>query len=86
MDYKLKIDGMSCEGCVKNISKMMSDFDNINEVDVQLESKSGIISTNSKFDSEAFIDRFNGTKFTVQVLNGQLKKKTSLISKLKNLI
>jgi copper chaperone CopZ len=86
MEYKLKIDGMSCDGCVKNISKIMTDFSNVKKVNVNLENHSAIISTTSKFDADSFINRFNGTKFTVQILNNDSKPKASFISKLKNLI
>ena len=29
MDYNLEIDGISCNGCVKNVTKMIQEFDNI---------------------------------------------------------
>lgn len=86
MEYKLKIDGMSCEGCVKNISKMMMEFESLKDVNINLEHHLGTITTTTKFDAELFINRFNGTKFTVQISSNNSKSKTSFISKLKNLI
>ena len=86
MKLKLKIDGMSCEGCVKNISKMMIEFSNVKKVNVTLENHSAIILTNSNFDSTLFINRFEKTKFKVQILNNDLKSKSSFISKLKKLL
>ena len=45
MEYKLKIDGMSCNACVKNITKIIQKFDNIKTVSVDLDNHSAKIST-----------------------------------------
>lgn len=86
MDYKLEIKGMSCNGCVKNITKMIQEFDNIKNVNVDLENHSAKISTKIQLDQNAFIKRFEGTKFTIKNLTEQQNEKTSLFSKLKNLV
>lgn len=83
---KLKIDGMSCNGCVENISKMMFELGTIKNVEIDLDQKSGFIFTNSKFDLSKFLNRFKETKFKVQILNEQIEQNSSLFSKIKNLL
>lgn len=83
---ELKIDGMSCNGCVENISKMMMDLGSIKNVEIDLDKKFGLISTKSNFDSNNFLKRFEGTKFAVKILNEQVVQKNSLFTKIKNLI
>ena len=83
---ELKIDGMSCNGCVENISKMMMDLGTIKNVEIDLDKNIGLISTKSNFDSNNFLNRFEGTKFDVKILNEQVVQKNSIFSKLKNLI
>ena len=83
---ELKIDGMSCNGCVENISKMMMDLGTIKNVEIDLDKKFGLISTKSNFDSNNFLKRFEGTKFAVKILNEQVVQKNSLFTKIKNLI
>ena len=83
---ELKIDGMSCNGCVENISKMMMDLGTIKNVEIDLDKKFGLISTNSDFNSNNFLKRFEGTKFEVQILNEQVEQSSSIFSKLKKLI
>ena len=67
MDYKLEIEGMSCNGCVKNITKMIQEFDNIKNVNVDIENHSAKISNKIQLDQNAFIKRFEGTKFTIKI-------------------
>ena len=83
---ELKIDGMSCNGCVENISKMMMDLGTIKNVEIDIDKNIGLISTKSNFDSNNFLNRFEGTKFDVKILNEQVEQKSSLFSKIKNLI
>ena len=83
---KLKIDGMSCNGCIKNISKMMMDLGTINNVEIDLNKNSGIIFINPKFDSNDFLNIFEETKFDVKIITEQIEQKNSLFSKIKNLI
>ena len=83
---KLKIDGMSCNGCIKNISKMMMDLGTINNVEIDLDKNSGIIFINPKFDSNDFLNIFEETKFDVKIITEQVEQKNSLFSKIKNLI
>ena len=83
---KLKIDGMSCNGCIKNISKMMMDLGTINNVEIDLDKNSGIIFINPKFDSNDFLNIFEETKFDVKIITEQIEQKNSLFSKIKNLI
>tara|TARA_B100000700_G_C14614569_1_gene655234 strand:+ start:127 stop:396 length:270 start_codon:yes stop_codon:yes gene_type:complete len=83
---ELKIEGMSCNGCVENISKMMMDLGSIKNVEIDLDKKFGLISTKSNFDSNNFLKRFEGTKFAVKILNEQVVQKNSLFTKIKNLI
>ena len=83
---KLKIDGMSCNGCIKNISKMMMDLGTINNVEIDLDKNSGLIFINPKFDSNDFLNIFEETKFDVKIITEQVEQKHSLFSKIKNLI
>ncbi|ABR55891.1 heavy-metal-associated domain-containing protein [Methanococcus aeolicus] len=42
-ELKLKIEGMSCNMCVKTIKNLLSELDGIIEVDINLEDGIGII-------------------------------------------
>jgi len=86
MDYNLEIDGMSCNGCVKNVTKMIQEFDNIKNVSVDLENHSAKISTKNQLDTNAILKRFEGTKFSIKNLTEQQNEKASIFSKIKNIL
>lgn len=86
MYYNLEIDGMSCNGCVKNVTKMIQEFDNIKNVSVDLENHSAKISTKNQLDTNAFLKRFEGTKFSIKNLTEQQNEKASIFSKIKNIL
>ena len=87
MKLNLQIDGMSCNGCASNITNMISEFSGVNNVNVNFDSKSAELDINDKqFNSDEFIHRFDDTKFTVKIVEENLRdKKTSFFNKITNL-
>ena len=63
MKFYIEIAGMSCNGCADNISNKIKDYKDVKKVNVNFESASAEVETNSNFIPSDFINRFNGTKF-----------------------
>ncbi|MAJ44360.1 MAG: hypothetical protein CMF96_06405 [Candidatus Marinimicrobia bacterium] len=83
---KIRVNGMTCNGCVENISKMIMNLGTVKSIKINLDEKIGIINTNSKFDKDDFLNTFVESKFNVEILNEQVNHKITLLSKLKNFI
>ena len=65
---------------------MIKDYKDVKKVNVNFESASAEVETNSNFIPSDFINRFNGTKFTVSLLNEKpMNNKNSFMTKIKNL-
>ena len=53
----LNIDGMSCGGCVKSVTRILADIDGVAKAEVSLENKNAVIEFDpAKTNAEALID------------------------------
>jgi copper chaperone CopZ len=43
MKKRIRIDGMSCDNCVRHVTVALKDLDGVSEVDVRLDKKQAII-------------------------------------------
>lgn len=43
MKKRIRIDGMSCDNCVRHVTVALKDLDGVSEVDVRLDEKQAII-------------------------------------------
>ena len=48
---KIYIEGMKCEGCVKTVTNVLSSIDNVNVIDVDLESGIATIETDQDVEN-----------------------------------
>ena len=87
MKLNLQIEGMTCSGCASNITNMISTFNGVKNVTVNLNSKSAELNVNRKqFNHDEFIDKLNDTKFTVKIIEENSKKNiSSFFNKITNL-
>nr|WP_314552806.1 heavy-metal-associated domain-containing protein [uncultured Neisseria sp.] len=53
----LNIDGMTCGGCVKSVTRLLEGVEGVEKVEVSLENKNAVITFDeSKIDADALID------------------------------
>lgn len=53
----LNIDGMTCGGCVKSVTRLLEGVEGVEKVEVSLENKNAVITFDeSKTDTDALID------------------------------
>lgn len=52
MQYWLKIEGMSCEHCVRAVTQALQSIDGIEDVSVSLEDKQAVFSAPEELDME----------------------------------
>jgi copper chaperone CopZ len=52
MQYRLKIEGMSCEHCVRAVTQALQSIDGIEDVSVSLEDKQAVFSAPEELDME----------------------------------
>lgn len=53
----LNIDGMSCGGCVKSVTRILADIDGVAKAEVSLENKNAVIEFDpAKTNASALID------------------------------
>lgn len=52
MQYRLKIEGMSCEHCVRAVTQALQSIDGIEDVSVSLEDKQAVFSASEELDME----------------------------------
>ncbi len=52
MQYSLKIEGMSCEHCVRAVTQALQSIDGIEDVSVSLEDKQAVFSASEELDME----------------------------------
>ena len=81
--YKFKIDGMSCNGCVKNLKKIIMENNEIYDVKINFQEKIGMINTTQKFNIIKFKNSIEETKFQIKFINEPSKKDKSILIKLK---
>ena len=81
--YKFTIDGMSCNGCVKNLKKIIMENNDVYDVKINFQEKIGIITTTQKFNIIKFKNSIEETKFQIKFINEQSKKDKSILIKLK---
>ena len=81
--YKFTIDGMSCNGCVKNLKKIIMENNDVYDVKINFQEKIGIITTAQKFNIIKFKNSIEETKFQIKFINEQSKKDKSILIKLK---
>ncbi len=81
--YKFTIDGMSCNGCVKNLKKIIMENNNVYDVKINFQEKIGMITTTQKFNIIKFKNSIEETKFQIKFINKQSKKYKSILIKLK---
>lgn len=81
--YKFTIDGMSCNGCVKNLKKIIMENNNVYDVKINFQEKIGMITTTQKFNIIKFKNSIEETKFQIKFINEQSKKYKSILIKLK---
>lgn len=81
--YKFTIDGMSCNGCVKNLKKIIMENNDVYDVKINFQEKIGIITTTQKFNILKFKNSIEETKFQIKFINEQSKKDKSILIKLK---
>ena len=87
MKLKLHIDGMTCNGCVSNIINMISKFNGVKKVNVNLDSKSADLDINrNQFNTDDFITKINETKFNVKIIEENItENKSTIFNKIANL-
>ncbi len=81
--YKFTIDGMSCNGCVKNLKKIIMENNDVYDVKINFQEKIGMITTTQKFNIIKFKNSIEETKFQIKFINEQSKKDKSILIKLK---
>ena len=81
--YKFKIDGMSCNGCVKNLKEIIIENNGIDNVKINFQEKIGLITTTQKFNIIKFKNSIKKTKFEIKFINEPSKKDKSILIKLK---
>lgn len=53
----LNIDGMTCGGCVKSVTRLLEGVEGVEKAEVSLENKNAVITFDeSKIDADALID------------------------------
>lgn len=53
----LNIDGMTCDGCVKSVTRLLEGVEGVEKAEVSLENKNAVITFDeSKTDTDALID------------------------------
>ena len=81
--YKFTIDGMSCNGCVRNLKKIIMENNDVYDVKINFQEKIGMITTTQKFNIIKFKNSIEETKFQIKFINEQSKKDKSILIKLK---
>lgn len=56
MIYNLKINGMSCNHCKKNVEKTLSSMEGVKSVIVSLEEKSAVLETEKEHSREVLFE------------------------------
>jgi Cu+-exporting ATPase len=65
----IKIEGMSCEHCVKRVENALKEIDGIKEVQVILEENKAIIDFEGQIEDKTLIDAIDDAGYTVLSIN-----------------
>ena len=64
----LKIDGMTCGGCVKSVTRVLSELDGVAQTDVSLEKAQAVVSFDeNKVQPAALVDAVEDAGFDAAV-------------------
>ena len=66
MKKLIKIDGMQCEHCKMRVEKALSSLENIESVEVSLENKNAIITSNVEISDNAISEAITDMGFEVK--------------------
>lgn len=65
----IKIEGMSCEHCIKRVENALEEIDGIKEVEVILEENKAIIEFDGQMEDKTLIDAIDDAGYTVVSIN-----------------
>lgn len=65
----LKIDGMTCGGCVKSVTRLLSELDGVAQADVSLEKAQAVVSFDAnKVQPAALVEAVEDAGFDAEVV------------------
>ncbi|MDZ7835268.1 MAG: heavy metal-associated domain-containing protein [Alkalibacterium sp.] len=65
MRKEVRVEGMKCEGCARNVQERLSGIEGVNTVDVDLKNEKVVLESQSEIDSETLNSALSETKYSV---------------------
>ncbi|MEI8215937.1 MAG: copper ion binding protein [Eubacteriales bacterium] len=65
MEKTIKVEGMSCQHCVRRVENALKEIDGITEVKVILEDNKAVIETTAQIEDKALVDAISDAGYTV---------------------
>ena len=65
MEKVLNIEGMSCQGCVRHVTKALEAVEGVKAVEVSLENKNATVSSNQEINTEILVKTVENSGYKV---------------------
>lgn len=69
MDYKVHVEGMSCNGCANSVKAAFSNIEGVSQVNVDLDEKQATLISSQELTKEKLEEALADTSYSVESLN-----------------
>ncbi|MFO8069035.1 MAG: heavy metal-associated domain-containing protein [Alkalibacterium sp.] len=66
MNYHVKVEGMSCNGCANSVKAAFSNIEGVSQVDVDLVEKEATLAASKELTKQQLEDALADTSYTVE--------------------
>ncbi|WP_161878405.1 heavy-metal-associated domain-containing protein [Alkalibacterium sp. MB6] len=69
MEYVVKVNGMSCNGCANSVKAALSKMEGITQVEVRLDDKEAVMQSNQAITQDQVENALADTSYTVETFS-----------------